>query len=231
MRNVGRYPDRDTSLAHNRLSRDRLAEVSMTDDQIINIINSLTHNYVSPSQVDTEAQTKLDKVSLALDAANYVDNSQIGSSYASLSNGRIPNSQLPNHASVNYLETTNLNYTSNYPSAVNSYSPNTAAGSFYQVDPGYAWIPIIHGSVEVNSHGNAPAIITIKDAQGRMVAGGIGSRSGNFDRINILPEGAQQAYLGNRNFYIYLHSRDGGRVQTTTYQRSIHYFPAPWVPR
>lgn len=231
MKNLGRYPDRETSLAHNKLSQDRLAEVSLTDDQIINVIDSLTHNYVTTTQVDAEAQTKLEKITLLLDGNLYVDNSQIGSSYASLSNGTLPANQRPNHSSVNYLETAWRNYSANLPSAVNSYYPETSAGSFSVSDPGYAWIPIIHGSVEVNSHGNAPAIIVVKDNEGRLVAGGIGTRSGNFDRLNILPERLNTAYLGSRTFYIYLHSRDGGRVQTTTYQRSLHYFPAPWVSR
>ena len=53
MRNVGRYPDRDTSLVHRKITEDRKAEVSMTDDQIISVIDSMTHNYVYSNQVDT----------------------------------------------------------------------------------------------------------------------------------------------------------------------------------
>lgn len=230
MKNLGRYPDRDTSLAHNKLSQDRLAEVSMTEEQINSVVDSLTHNYIYPTQVDAEAQTKLDKTTLFLDGNLYVDNSQIGSSYASLSGGMVPNSQLPSHPSSHYLESSGLSYNSTRPSSVQAYGNSEAsAGSVTISDPNYAWVPIIHGFAEIDTMGNAPAIIDVRDSSGRTVAGGISTMIGNYNVLNIVPENVPTAYLGNWTFTFYVKSLNGGSVRITSYQRGLHYFPAPWV--
>lgn len=228
MRNVGRYPDRDTSLAHRKLTEDRKAEVSMTDDQIISVIDSMTHNYVYPSQVDTEAQSKLSKSALASDAGLYIDQSDVGTTYASLVNGKVPSGQLPTSDSIHYLETGNRFYTTGVPSNSYSYGSEVAVGSITINDQGYAWLPMIFGNVEVNSLANPPTLITVKDSEGRIVAGGSSTRATNYNRVVISPENLQTAYLGSWTFTFYLRNRDGGNCQITPFKKSLHYFPVPF---
>lgn len=228
MRNVGRYPDRDTSLVHRKLTEDRKAEVSMTDDQIISVIDSMTHNYVSPNQVDTEAQSKLSKSALASDAGLYIDQSDVGTTYASLVNGKVPSSQLPTGNSTHYLETGNRHYTTGIPTNGYSYGSDTAVGSITINDPGYAWLPMIFGNVEVNSLNKPPTLITVKDSKGRVVAGGTSTRATNYNRVVISPENLEIAYIGRWTFTFYLRNRDGGNCQITSFKKSVHYFPAPF---
>lgn len=228
MRNVGRYPDRDTSLVHRKITEDRKAEVSMTDDQIISVIDSMTHNYVYSNQVDTEAQSKLSKSALASDAGLYIDQSDVGTAYASLVNGKVPNSQLPTDNSTHYLETGNRHYTTGIPTNAYSYGSDVAAGSITINDPGYAWLPMIFGNVEVNSMNAPPTIITVKDSSNRVVAGGSSTRSSTYNRVVISPENLQIAYLGRWTFTFYVKNRDGGNCQITSFKKSVHYFPAPW---
>ena len=231
MKNVGRYPDRDTSLVHRGLTDDRLAEVSMTDEQIISTIDSLTHNYVTPDQVDARTQGKLWKSDLAYDANLYIDQSDVGTNYASLVNGKIPTSQLPNHPTVNFLETGERYYTTSRPTVgTSSAGRKTAVGTITIGNPGYSWMPIIYGTVEVNSLGTPPTIITVEDSSNRVVAGGLSSRASNYNRVVISPESIPTGYLNGWTFTFYLWNRDGGSSQTTSFQRSIHYFPVPWAP-
>ena len=228
MRNVGRYPDRDTSLAHRKLTEDRKAEVSMTDDQIISVIDSMTHNYVYPSQVDTEAQSKLSKSALASDAGLYIDQSDVGTTYASLVNGNIPSGQLPTDNSTHYLETGRRYYTTGIPTNAYSYGSEVAVGSITINDPGYAWMPMIFGNVEVNSMDKPPTLITVKDSENRVVAGGSSTRAPLYNRVVITPENLETAYLGTWTFTFYLRNRDGGNCHITPFKKSVHYFPVPW---
>lgn len=232
MRNVGRYPDRDASLAHKKLLEDRLAEVSLTESQVTEIIDPLTYNYVTNQQVDSQTEGKLTKSALSIDANRYVDQSQIGSSYASLSNGRVPLHQLPDHPSSEHLESSYFAYNSSRPSNVQAYINSEAdAGSITISDPNYAWVPIIHGSAEIYSYGqqNVPAVIDVRDSSGRTVAGGMSTMTGTYDVIHIVPQNVPTAYLGSWTFTFYLKSLQGGAIRITNYQRGLHYFPAPWV--
>ena len=161
-----------------------------------------------------------------------MDQSQIGSAYASLSNGRVPLRQLPDHPSSEHLESSYFAYNSTRPINVQAYSNSEAdAGSITISDPNYAWVPIIHGSAEVYSYGqqNVPAVIDVRDSSGRTVAGGMSTMIGTYDVIHIVPQNVPTAYLGSWTFTFYLRSLQGGTIRITNYQRGLHYFPAPWV--
>lgn len=236
MKNVGRYPDLDTSLAHRRLSLDRLAEVSMTDEQVQQMLDGRVGDYVTPSQVTAETTSKLTKSALSTNASNYMDKSQIGSSYASLVNGTLPVSQRPDDPRVLYLES-NAVIRSYGPTSTSSYSTTkVSCGTVTVPDPGYSWVPIIYGGCEVEFiSGAPPAILTLEDSQGRVVAGGMSTRSTEvrFNRINISPEGTYHVGLtGQWTFTYKLRFASGsGQVRPTSSFGDITILIAPWTSK
>lgn len=233
MKNVGRYPDRDVSLAHRQLARNRLAEVSLTDEQIQQMIDARIGDYITPNQVDTEAGTKLSKSSLATHANNFIDQSQIGTTYASLVNGKLPSSQLPNSSRTHYLESAPITRSFG-PTSTSAYNTNkVACGTVTIPDVGYSFVPLIYGSIEVQFlSGAPPAIITLEDSQGRIVAGGMSTRSQEvqYNRINISPEGLSSAYYGAWVFTWYLRFREGsGQVRATQSFGDVWITLTPWT--
>lgn len=233
MKNVGRYPDRDVSLAHRQLARNRLDEVSMTDEQIQQMIDARIGDYITPSQVDTEAATKLSKSSLATHAANFIDQSAVGTTYASLVNGKLPSSQLPDSPRTHYLESRPI-IRSFGPTSSTAYNTNkVACGTITVPDVGYSFLPLVYGTIEVQFlSGAPPAILTLEDNQGRIVAGGMSTRSQEvqFNRINISPEGLSTAYYGSWVYTFYLRFREGsGQVRPTQSFGDVWITLTPWT--
>ena len=233
MKNVGRYPDRDVSLAHLQLARNRLDEVSLTDEQIQQMIDARIGGYITPDQVDTESATKLSKSSLATHANNFIDQSQVGTTYASLVSGKLPSSQLPSSSRTHYLESATI-IRSYGPTSTSAYNTNkVACGSITVPDVGYSFIPLVYGSVEVQFFSGAPpAVLTLEDSKGRVVAGGMSTRSQEiqFNRINISPEGLTTAYYGTWTYTWYIRFREGsGNVRPTQYLGDAWLTLMPWT--
>lgn len=233
MKNVGRYPDRDTSLAHRQLARNRLDEVSITDEQIQQMIDARIGDYITPNQVDTEAATKLSKSSLATHANNFIDQSQIGTTYASLVNGKLPSSQLPSSSRTYYLESRPI-IRSYGPASNTAYNTKkVACGTVTVPDVGYSFCPLVYGSIEVQFlSGAPPAILTLEDSQGRVIAGGMSTRSQEvqFNRINVSPEGLTTAYYGVWTYTWYIRFPEGsGQVRPTQSFGDIWITLAPWT--
>ena len=233
MKNVGRYPDRDVSLAHRQLARNRLDEVSMTDEQIQQMIDARIGDYITSNQVDTEAATKLSKSSLATHAANFISQSAVGTTYASLVNGNLPSSQLPDSPRTYYLESQPI-IRSFGPTSNSAYSTNkVSCGTVTVPDVGYSFYPVVYGSIEVQFFSGAPpAILTLEDNQGRVVAGGMSTRSQEvqFNRINISPEGLTTAYYGSWTYTWYIRFREGtGQVRPTQSFGDVWITLVPWT--
>lgn len=233
MKNVGRYPDRDVSLAHRQLARNRLDEVSMTDEQIQQMIDARIGGYITPDQVDTEAGTKLSKSSLATHANNFIDQSAVGTTYASLVNGKLPSSQLPSSSRTHYLESAPITRSFG-PLSNSAYNTNkVSCGTITVPDVGYSFVPFVYGSIEVEFiSGAPPAILTIEDNQGRVIAGGMSTRSQEvrFNRINVSPEGLTTAYYGSWSYTWYLRFREGsGNVRPTQYLGDVWLTLIPWT--
>lgn len=235
MRNAGRYPDRDTSVSHQQLAQDRLVEVSMTTEQIQQIIDGRIGNYMTPAQVDAEAAMKLPKSELATSASNYVSTSDVtgtsSSNYVSLSSGKIPASQVPATDKSYYLEgagpeVRRTALSTNAATGINK----VACGSFTTGTFHHDWIPIFFGSIEVNiSSGSAPVAITIDDSSGRTVALGQSTMRTGMNRVNICPLNLANAYRGTWTFTYYLQFNSGsGVVRSTQWQDSLTIFIAPW---
>lgn len=233
MKNVGRYPDRDTSLAHRQLARNRLDEVSITDEQIQQMIDARIGDYITPNQVDTESATKLSKSSLATHANNFIDQSQVGTTYASLVSGKLPSSQLPSSSRTYYLESRPI-IRSLGPTSTSAYNTSkVACGTVSIPDVGYSFLPMVYGSIEVQFFSGAPpAILTLEDNQGRVIAGGMSTRTqeAQFNRINVSPEGLSTAYYGGWTYTWYLRFREGsGNVRPTQYLGDVWLTLMPWT--
>lgn len=233
MKNVGRYPDLDTSIAHRKLSQNRLAEVSLTDEQIQTMLDGRVGDYVTPAQVSAETSGKLTKSALSTHANNYIDKSQIGTTYASLVNGKLPLSQLPSSSRTHYLESRPI-IRSLGPTSTSAYNTNkVACGTVTIPDVGYSFLPMVYGSIEVEFiSGAPPVILTLEDNQGRVVAGGMSTRSQEvrFNRINVSPEGLSTAYYGGWNFTWYLRFPAGsGNVRPTQYLGDVWLTLTPWT--
>lgn len=234
MKNVGRYPDRDVSLAHRQLARNRLDEVSMTDEQIQQILDGRVADYVTQNQVNAETSTKLTKSSLAVNANQYIDQSDVGSTYASLVNGSLPSYQRPSSPQVLHLETLAPVINSNVGSTSSTYGTNkVSVGSFTVPDPGYAYLPIVYASFEVIINSGVPPILmTIEDSSGRIIAGGQSTRSTltSYNRMNVSPEGLPTAYLGSWTFTCKIRFREGsGSARLSNANKWLTVYPAPWT--
>lgn len=239
MKNVGRYPDLDTSLAHRALSTNRLSEVSMTPEAIQQQLDARISNYVTESDVAAQTSGKLASSELGADVGNYFAISDVGANgpntgVASLVNGKIPTSQLPSRSSepkIYGLESDAPTRLVNVMNTSTAYDTTPVqCGMFSLTDPGYAWIPIISGSIEVNiTSGNPPAVIKIKDSEGRVVAGGWSTRRAGFNRVHINPENLEIAYLGTVYFYFWLSFASGtGQVRSSSWEDSIMPLQVPW---
>lgn len=240
MKNVGRYPDTDRSLSHRALATNRLAEVSMTTEQIQQQLQGRIANYVTPSQVNDSASGKLTLSSLAADVDNYIPASDVGKSgtntsgVASLTSGKIPSSQLPTASSyprLYYLETSRPTRHVNVMTTATVFNSTEAArGSFTLSDPNYVWIPVFTGSVEVNIvSGSGPVQIRIKDGNNRVVAGGISGWKSGLMRVNIWPQSIPIAYIGGGTFTYYLSFVTGtGQVSHTSWEDSLMPRQVPW---
>lgn len=240
MKYVGRYPDTDSALAHRALAKNRLTEVSMTTAQIQQQLNDRIANYVTPAQVDSSTTGKLSKSALAADVNNYWSTSDPGkigpnTGLATIVSGKIPLSQLPSISSypqahalemIPPLRRVNVMSTSTTATSTSE----TFVGSFTLSDPGYAWIPIMSGTFEVNIiSGTPPAIVKIRDYQGRVVAGGWSSRRSGVNRLHVNPETIPQAYLGGVTFNIYLFFATGtGQLRSTNWEDSLMALQVPW---
>lgn len=206
----------------------------MTDEQIQSILDGRVGDYVTSSQVVAEASSKLTQSALASDANNYIDNSDIGTTYASLSNGLLPVSQRPDDPRTLYLESDKV-IRSYGPTSTYAYNTNkVTCGTVTVPDPGYAWVPIIYGGCEIEFvSGAPPAVLTLEDSQGRVVAGGMSTRSQEvrFNRLNISPEGTYHAgIVGQWTFYYKLRFREGtGQIRATSAFGDITILRAPWT--
>ena len=233
MKNVGRYPDLGTSLAHRALAEDRLNEVSMTYEQIQQILDGRVANYVTEDEVNTQAASKLSKSALATHANNFIDQSQIGTTYASLVGGKLPSSQLPSSSRTHYLESAAITRSFG-PTSTSAYNTNkVACGTVDIPDVGYSFYPLIYGSIEVQFlSGAPPAILTLEDNEGRVVAGGMSTRSQEvqFNRINVSPEGLTTAYYGSWTYTWYIRFREGtGQVRPTQSFGDVWITLIPWM--
>ena len=233
MKNVGRYPDLGTSLAHRALAEDRLNEVSMTHEQIQQILDGRVANYVTDDEVNTQAASKISKSALATEANKYISKSEIGTNYASLVNGTLPTSQRPDDLRTTHLEAARGHWSSG-PSTATVYNTNKiSVGSVTITDPGFAWIPYIFGTFEIWVSNNNPVVLTLEDNSGRVVAGGVTTRSNevNHQRLNLSPENLETAYLGSWTFTYKLRFREGtGQARATTAFGDATFYPMPWTP-
>ena len=234
MKNVGRYPDRDVSLSHLRLAENRLAEVSMTNEQINQILDGRVADYVTQNQVNAATSTKLTKSSLAVNANQYIDQSDVGSTYASLVNGSLPSYQRPSGPQVLYLETLAPVVTGSPGGTASTYGTSkVSVGSLTVSDPGYAYYPIVYASFDVIINSGAPPILmTIEDSSGRIIAGGQSTRSTltSYNRMNVSPEGLPTAYLGSWTFTCKIRFREGsGSARLSNANKWLTVYPAPWT--
>lgn len=235
MKNVGRYPDRNASLAHLRLAEDRLAEVSMTDDQIRSIVNGRISDYVTPAQVDAQAAGKLSKSQLSSDVSNYASSSDVGKTsgwgYATLSNGRVPASQMPATSRATRLQANSPYRIINHTTTTKAFNTNeTACGGFTAPDPGYTWMPFFIGSFELNiASGEPPAYLKIKDSSNRIVASGLSSYTRGLTRVTLSPLRIPNVYIGSVSFTFYLSfANNTGQVWNTNWENSLVVRQVPW---
>lgn len=233
MKNVGRYPDQDTSVSHVELAQNRLNEVSMTEEQILGIVDGRTGSYLTPAQVDAEAATKLPKSGLSSLASSYISASQVtltsSSSYVALSSGKIPTAQLPPGDQPLYFEgimPTTSNSTTNTLTATSANA--IAVGSFSAGTTFYKWKPVIFASIEVNvTSGSPPVSVYIQDSANKTVAWGQSTIRNGFNRVSVFPR-VSTSYDGYETFTWYLRFNVGtGSVRATLFEDSMSVFIAP----
>ena len=233
MKNVGRYPDHDTSVSHVQLAQDRLTQVSMTTEQIRQIVQGRVGNYVTPQQVTGETVTKLPKSSLASEASSYISSSQLNttssSQYVALSSGKIPTAQLPASDQSRYFEHVNP-VVFRDPTTTTAATGTTAVriGSFTVGTDLYSWQPHVFGSIEVNiTSGTPPVQVYLRDSQNRWAAMGISTQRSGMNRVTLFPWTLQE-YDGYQTFDVMMNFWSGsGIARATLWEDSITVYLAP----
>lgn len=187
--------------------------------------------YPSQSEVSSLISTYATNSAVTTEANKYYSTSDVGSSIASLTSGKLPKTQWP--AGFNeYLEPHGVVYTTGaVPSVANRYI-NIQIASVTVSNPGYRWTPFITGHVEFTVSGRwTYAALRVLDASSRVLAEGF-SYMGGDSGFEVSP-----AFLGMKNSYSYTGSQTfrvmiafgegDGSIETTGWAGETLIVPVP----
>ena len=187
--------------------------------------------YPSQSEVSSLIPAYATNSAVTTEANKYYSTSDVGSSIASLTSGKLPKAQWP-AGFTEYLEPSGVVY--NTGTGANAAFPyiNVQIASVTVPNPGFRWTPFITGHVEFTvSERWTYAALRILDASSRVLAEGFSSMGGDSQSI------VSPAFLGMKNSYSYTGSQTfrvmiaipegSGNVQTTGWAGETLIIPVP----
>lgn len=184
----------------------------------------------SQSEVSALISTYATNSAVTTEANKYYSTSDVGSSIASLTSGKLPKTQWP-AGFTEYLEPSGVVYnTGTTARAANPYN-NIQIASVTVSNPGFRWTPFITGHVEFNVSGRwTCAALRVLDASSRVVAEGYSSMGGDSGSYTPAFLGMKNsyAYTGSQTFRVMIAIAEGsGSAQTTGWAGETLIVPVP----
>lgn len=187
--------------------------------------------YPSQSEVSSLIPAYATNSAVTTEANKYYSTSDIGSSIASLTSGKLPKTQWP-AGFTEYLEPSGVVY--NTGTGANAAFPyiNIQIASVTVPNPGFRWTPFITGHVEFIVTGRwTYAALRVLDASSRVLAEGhsdMGGDSSGTVSPAFLGMKNSYSYTGSQTFRVMIAFGEGdGSIETTGWAGETLIFPVP----
>lgn len=151
--------------------------------------------YPSQGEVSQTMSQYARTADVSVEAEKYVASSDVGSSVASLTSGKLPSAQWPANF-VQYLEPSGAKANTGGGFGTSSRYYETEVASATVTNQAYKWTPFVTGFVEFETGPWTIGAMRIRDESNRLIAEGYSS-----------PGGIAPAMLGMKNSYTYTSSQ------------------------